>query len=438
MSKLQIIIIIIFLLVALIAVLMFAGILPGFESNSTGSAVEVKIWGPFSNQIMSGLINNLNQANKETFKVSYSEKKSVDYRNDLINALASGNGPDIWIMTQDNIITDASKVYLLPQASFSERNFKDTFIDQGELFFNYEKDLANNITKKIIGLPLAVDPIVLYWNKDIFSSGGISQSPKTWDEFMTDVQTLTQKDAANNIVLSGAAMGEFSNIKNAKEILSMLILQGGNKIVDSETKHSVLGEKGDNLVDPGQGALRFFDEFSNPSKLSYSWNKALSSSDTAFTNGSLAMYFGFASEAKNIKQKNPHLNFDISEVPQIKDSKNKITFGKMYSLVIAKNSPNLQTAFSVIISMTAADFEKSFSEEFDLGATRRDVLSQGTPDSFLSVVYKSSIMSRAWLEPDASQVSVIFKNMIELTSTGKLSFSEAVSNASRQIGELLK
>ncbi len=439
MSKLQIILIAVFSIVALIAVLMFAGLIPGFKGGGgqiTGAAVTM--WGIFPQQQMTQLVQTLNENNKALFQLSYKEQKLVDYRDTLLNAMASGNGPDIWMMTQDIIISDKSKVYLIPFQSINERDFKDTFIDEGELFFNYQKDVSNNTTKSIIGLPLAIDPIVLFWNKDIFSSNGVSQPPKTWDEFMTDVQTFTQKDEAGNIITAGTAMGKFSNIKNAKYILSMLILQGGNEIIEPDTMDVVLGEKGNNLIDPAESALRFFNEFSNPNKISYTWNEALPSSETMFSNGSLAMYFGFASEMDTIKQKNPHLNFDITEVPQIKDSKNKTTFGKIYGLVISKSSKNLQASFSAIAAMANADFERQFSNAFNLGPARRDILAEKATSPFLSVVYKSSIMSKAWLEPDPAQVSAIFKNMVESTASGRTNFSDAISNAKRQIEQLLR
>jgi multiple sugar transport system substrate-binding protein len=430
MSKFQIIIIAVFVVLGLVAVLIFAGILPGFKKGgSGGSAVQISMWGTFPANKFQSLLSDFNEINKDSFKIIYSEKKSSDYEKEIINALASGNSPDLWFLTQDLVLQYKDKIFPIPFTSYKQRDYLDSFINSADLFIDGQN---------IIGLPMAVDPLVLYWNRDLFASSGVSRPPQSWDEFLLDVQVLTKRDAAGNIIQSGAAMGEFQNVKNAKEILSMLILQAGNSIIDKDKMTVVLGIKGNNLLDPTESAVRFFNEFSNPGKESYSWNRALQDSDKMFTAGSLAMYFGYASELENVKAKNIHLNFDIAEVPQIKDSSLKATFGKIYGLVMSKNSKNIQTAFSALLKLTAADFEGSFSAAIGLGSSRRDVLAVNPSDPAFSVIYKSSIMSRAWLEPDPRQVSDIFKNMVESSATGKSKISEAVQDARKKLEELLK
>lgn len=431
MSKFQIIIITVFVIVGVVAVLIFAGILPGFKKGGGGAGMgaEISVWGIFPQQKIASLISELNEANDDLFKINYSEKKSSVYENELLNALASGTGPDLWFLTQDVILKSKDKVYILPFESYNERNFRDNFIDSAELLID---------NQGIVGFPMAVDPLVLYWNRDLFSSAGIAKPPQYWDEFLTDVQILVKKDEAGNIVQAGAALGEFRNVKNAKDIVSMLILQTGNPIIKNSTLEIFLGEKGGALLDPAESSIRFFNEFSNSKKSSYTWNRALQDSQVAFTNGFLAMYFGYASEIESIREKNPHLNFDISEAPQIRDSKTKATFGKIYSAVISKNSLKKQPAFWALAKLADKDFSKSFSVEMGLGSPRRDVLAGGVKDPFLSVVYKSSIMSRSWLEPDSEAVSEIFRNMIESTATGRARISEAVGAAKAQLEQLLK
>ncbi|MBI4692240.1 MAG: extracellular solute-binding protein [Candidatus Terrybacteria bacterium] len=434
MSKFQIIIIAVFVIVGVIAVLIFAGILPGFKKEGGGAGEEISLWGIFSQEKLAPLLSELNETNNDLFKINYSEKKSPGYENELLNALAAGAGPDLWFLTQDAVLKNKDKVYILPFESYNERTFRDTFIDSAELLIDVNPPAGGGI----IGFPLAVDPLILYWNRDLFSSAGIAKPPQYWDEFLTNVQILVKKDEAGNVIQAGTAMGEFRNVKNAKDIVSMLILQTGNPIIKSGTLEVFLGKRGETLLDPVESSIRFFNEFSNPKKASYTWNRALPDSSIAFTNGSLAMYFGYASEIESIREKNPHLNFDISEAPQIRDGKIKATFGKIYSAVISKSSLKKQPAFWAFAKLTDKDFSKSFSEAMGLGSSRRDVLGGGAKDPLLSVIYKSSIMSRTWLEPDPEAVYEIFKNMIESTATGRARISEAVGAAKVQLEELLK
>lgn len=433
MSKLQIIIIAVFVVAILVAVLIFSGVLPGFggKGGIGGKAPEVSVWGTFPETKIRNLISEFNNVNESSFQIKYSEKRAAQYENEIINALASGQGPDIWILTQDLVLRNKDKVYPLPLEYYKERNFRDNFIDSAELFVDRQNST-------ITGLPLAIDPIVLFWNRDLFAAAGISQPPKYWDEFLIDVEKLVKRDEAGNIIQAGAALGEFVNLKNAKEILSMFILQTGNPIIKSNTLKVVFDKTGTSLLNPTENTIRFFNEFSNPSKSSYTWNRSLSDSDKMFMAGSLAMYFGYASEVENIKQKNPHLNFDVTQVPQIRDSKTKATFGKIYSLVVSKSSRQIQGAAGAILAMTNKDFSQKFSELLGFGSARRDVLAEEKSDPRLAIVYQSSIIAKAWLEPDPEKVSDIFKNMIESTVTGRVKISEAVRNAQNKLEELIK
>ena len=102
----------------------------------------------------------------------------------------------------------------------------------------------------------------------------------------------------------------------------MLILQTGNDIIErtDEGLESVINRAVDITGSPAESAVRFFMEFSNPSKRTHSWNRGMPESKDTFSAGDLAVYFGLASELSDISLKTPHLNFDVAVVPQIRDS----------------------------------------------------------------------------------------------------------------------
>lgn len=432
MSKFQIIVTGILIAAAAVAVLMFMGVIPGFGSRGGGGEnVKAVMWGTFPKEKIRPFISKFNDENSNDFSITYEEKNPETYKEELINAMASGNPPDLWFITQDMIIDFKDKIYSIPMQSFSERGFMDTFADSGYLFVDKKENA-------ITALPCLIDPMVLYWNKDLFSSEGLARPPQYWEEFLSAVPALTKLDQAGNIVQSGTAMGAFDNIKNAEEILSMMILQTDNLVVDPETFKVMWGERGGAPLSPAESSLRFFTEFSNPKKTSYSWNRALKNSNEAFSSGSLAMYFGFAGEISAIKQKNPHLDFDIVEVPQIKGGKIKATFGNVYALAISKGSLNKIKVFPLVSRLIGKDYNKNLAEVLFLAPARRDVLSEGNTDPVLGSFYKSGVMARTWLEFNPQRVSEIFEKMIESTETGKLKFSDAVANATKELGALYK
>ena len=117
--------------------------------------------------------------------------------------------------------------------------------------------------------------------------------------------------------------------------------------------------------------LRFYTEFSNPSKTVYSWNRSLPSSRDMFARGGLAVYFGYGGEITGLREKNPHLNFDIAPVPQIRDRRTQKTFGRMTALAVAKNSSNVETAFAVAYALTGATVSRQIGDIlFAAGAAR--------------------------------------------------------------------
>jgi len=432
MSKFQIILLAVFGVIGIVAVLMFGGIIPGYGggkgNQGNQNAVEVIVWGPLNDQRIDNLVTSLNTGDKN-IAVKYIGKSMATYESDFINALATNTGPDVWMVTQELLLKHKDKLFVLPFTSYSERTFLDTFADIGEVFFDRKQN-------GIIGFPLVIDPMVFYWNRSLFASAGISSYPTTWDEFLNASQSLTKLDAAGNVVQSGAALGDYKNIRNAKGILSTLFLQEGNPIIQSGNMEVALG--GNTIYGTPENALKFFDEFSNPSKANYSWNRSLPRSDIMFTNSSLAMYLGYASEIVNLRAGNPHLEFDVAVMPQIKDKLVKTTHARVYALAIPKNAKNRNNSMAAINKMTSKDFNAKFSALFNLGSSRRDVLGAGSGDSILSVVYRSSIMAKTWLEPDEQIVPKIFQNMVDSTVIGRTGFREAIVSAGGKLRDLMR
>ena len=423
--------------IAVIAVLIFSGVLPGYKNERAqrGPVVSVSLWGTLPKNQINGVISAVNKENK-SYKIEYVEYPASSYENETINALASGKGPDFWIINQDMVLKNKNKISLIPFAYYPERNFRDDFIDISNLFLDQKNG-------GLTAVPFLVDPMVMYWNKDLFSSAGISQPPKDWDEFAKDVKIFTEKNEAGNVVQSGTALGELSNIKNGKDILSMLIIQSGNPIIKTDDRGNLkisLDETDNSGKSPAVSSVKFFNDFSDPNKSVYSWNKALSGADTAFAKGALAMYFGYAGEWPEIKARNPHLNFDIAEVPQIKGDKTKTTFAKVYALAVMKNSSQAkkQAALSSILFMASNQVSKDFSEATGLASPRRNLLAEKTTDAYFGLINKAAVMSKAWLEPDGGEVRRIFKDMVESVSSGSLSVSDSVRLAKNRLDQELR
>lgn len=431
MNTFQIVILGVFGVALVIAVLIFSGFIPT-KGDHTDLRGTVTIWGTLEQELIFTPLEEQNRENDKKFIIEYVEIRQENFDRDLVEALASGTGPDMILLPQDLIIRHRDKVLPIPYETMSIRDFQNTFIEEGELYLSQDG---------IIALPFSLDPLVMYWNRDLFSSAAIAQVPQFWDELFTLGPRITQIDQARNIRKSIIALGEYRNVNHAKEILALLMLQAGDSIIKKGADDDLtvtLGEQQNLVTPPSQSALRFYTEFSNSAKPFYSWNRSLPNAKDFFIRGDLALYLGFASERKEIKEKSPHLNFDVTLVPQARDSLRKTTFGKMVGVAVLKSSTNIPTAFFASFQLTGRDFSENFSEGASLPSVRREFLSRSATTAHQQVFNDSALISRAWFDPSPRETESIFKDMIENVVSGRLRLSDAIVRTQKELTLLLK
>lgn len=418
--------------IALIGIFIFfiiAGMLTFATFGGLGGGVQaypVLIWGNLPQTTGDELIK------KAGATARYIEKSDAEFEGDFIEALASGKGPDIVMLPQNLILKHKSKIFPIPDASYSSRTLKDTFIQEGEIFL---------VPEGALGLPFVVDPLVLYWNRDIFATEGLASPPTRWGDIYNIIGKLSKKDQSSIINRSGLAFGEYSNVNHAKDILTTLILQTGNPMVRLDNRNepkSTLNEKGNQTISPAEAALSFYTGFADPLKTQYSWNRSLPSSREYFLSGDLAMYFGFASEYQVISKKNPNLNFDVALIPQSQDAKVTATFANMWALSVVNNSTHKADAITTIGLLTKKDAIKELTVATLLPPVRRDLLSEKADSAALELFGKAALQSKGWLDPNTALTESLFQTMIESVTSGRSLTNEAVNSANRGLSELLQ
>lgn len=400
-------------------------------SKDKGPSAELSIWGLEDSEYFEELLSRIDGRVPDSLKITYVEKREENLDGDLIEALASGKGPDMLLLPHDRIVRHADKIYQIPFDSYGQRAFRDNFIEAAEVFTGPSGYYA---------LPFSLDPLVMYWNRQLFSNVGLVLPPQYWDEFFSVTIPLTEMDNSRNILRSSVALGEYSNIVHAKEIISTLLLQSGNKITAKNAQGelvSVIGEKSEGGLTPLESSVRFYTEFSNPAKQVYSWNKSLPDSKSSFISSDLAVYFGFASEASELVAKNPNLNFDVALMPQVRDA-SKITFGKISGLAILERSPHKADAISAIGILTSQDSLRDWTAITVLPPVSRKLVAKRPKDSAPAVFYDSAVIARAWIDPDREKTGEIFKKMIENVTTGRLKLSEATARAAQELSSILR
>ncbi len=418
MTNFRVLVSIIFGTFLFIGVIMLA-----LSSNSSEDARgEIVIWGTIPTRAISPILQNIKT---NTLTLTYEEKRSDDFADVLIEAFASGKGPDVFLLPHNLAVRFSDKTLSVSEEMISPRVFQDIYIEEGDMF-TYAGD--------IIALPLFVDPMVLYWNRDIFGDKGIPTPPEYWVDVLADTMTLTIYDQAGNIVRPAISLGEFSNVDHAKDILAMLLLQTGSGIVSEGSDGAALSFIGTAL----ESVLRFYTEFARPGKDNYTWNRSFDEARDMFVAGESAMYLGYASELSEIVAENPHLNFDITEVPQLREGGVVSTYGDLTGVAVSRTTSNIVAARYVQLRLQEGEHMASLAAALQVAPARRELLAEPQTDVYKDVYYKSAIISRGWLDPQPKISYTIFEDAVDNITSGRVQLSDASYSVFRSLQELIR
>jgi len=434
------------IVLVLFALLILSGLLPGLKEKETFRA-NLEMWGFENEAFWKEFISAKRGPAVEGITVKYREIPEEEYELALINALAEGTGPDIFMLRDSQIFKHQNKIEPLKKtagtgdaSAMSAENFKNIFVDTVHAGL-----LGDN--EEVLGLPFFLDTLALFYNKDTFNSANIPNPPQTWSEFVNVAQNLSKISSVGDIIESGAAFGETLNIEHFVDIVSALILQSGGEIIDYEKPESVIyrgiPEKQEDgtikTVIPAEKALTLYTSFANPQKQNYSWNKSKLDSLSAFAAGDTAMFIGFAKDIPLIKAKNPHLNFGVSSFPQPEGAKIKINYGRFDFLAVSRLSQKKDAAQAYIFYITSKEPNADYLLKNGLPPARRDLIN---PDSKtpadLRVFYGQSLSAKSWLKPGEDQVNLIFKDMVEFLAAKRYSPSIILTQANDRLNQLLK
>ncbi len=438
MSNFQIAILIIFVLIGVVGLLTFSGVIPtpGGRSAENILSADLVMWGVIDRPEIFRVINKFNKESGGNIKLNYVQKDVETLELDLLRATSNDTIPDLILFPHDSLLSIRNELYIIPDTALPERDFRELFVDGSEIFLTNEGTYA---------LPILIDPIVLFWNRDMFNNEKITSPPSTWSKVLAHAQEITESDVRGRISRSAIPLGEASNVLHFKEILSALIMQVGNEIT-SVSGHGRINSTLSINVDKethrsgAESVLEYYISFADPVKSNYSWNSSLPLSIDYFAEGQSAMYVGFASDANIIREKNPRTNFDVAPFPQLEDTDKEITYGTIYGIGILKGSDNKNASYKALreLVINKNELQKELSDSSRLPPAKRIHLSERKADPFLDTFYKEAIIARAWHDPDPEETDNIFARMIINALSNKESSSGALSQASVQIRDLLR
>lgn len=389
-------------------------------------------------------------------KLSYNE-----YEQALLDALAEDRGPDIFSIQNTWVKKYQSKISPMPESismvypvvqgtlkkeivpelrtskSITVADVKNSFVDTvyNDVVIN---DTSDNNKAKIYGLPLSIDTLAMYYNKDLLNNAGIAQLPTYWNkEFQQDVKKLTKQDLKGDLIQSGVGLGGSNNIERSSDIMAALMMQNGAVMMDGNSVTfnmipPIFQERGYN---PGMEAARFYSDFANPSKEVYSWNSQLDNSLKRFTDGKLGIFFGYSYHLPVIQAQAPKLNFGIAKFPQIEGNANEANVANYWVETVSNKSKYKNEAWDFIQFMTTKqDQVKTYLAKTKHPTALRALISDQLNSDDLKVFASQLLIAKSWYHgKDFISADKAINEMIEAIIANPEQLEEAVNVAAGRV-----
>lgn len=399
----------------------------GGGKKTTAGPVTIKIWKTFEDsENLQDLFDEYRNKHPNV-EIVYTKKNIENYEEGLVDALASGSGPDIFSIHNDWLPRYMDKVSPAPDNVFLYKDYKTTFVDAAVQDFTKDN--------KIYGTALAVDSLGLYYNKDIMGSAGLAVPPKTWDELSAHVQRIKKGDGKGYFMRSGLAAGTNSNINRAVDILYLFMLQNRTVPFNTDGTEPMFDQDiavNGNRVYPGEAALDFYTSFANPISQNYNWNARSDYSIDAFANGRTAYLYSYAYTRQTLLQKNPNLNFDVAPVPQPDLDQPAVNFANYWGEVVSKQSKNQAVAWDLLKFLSSkASLDKYYAKNKQ-PSSRRDLIDLQINDPEIGVFAHANLTAKTFYKPNQAKIDSIFAGMIDNVILNGVNVRDALSQAAQQ------
>lgn len=416
-------------LAVIVLLLILAGILPGAKTSTTNPAnvagnLSMWVYGDqpsFYDKIISSF--NATYPNVKVNVRSFGDYAT--YSRALLEAMASGQSPDIFMIPSTELSAYLNKIVPANSAQLSPFMLQQYFpqvVSQDFVSGGY-----------VYGLPLSVDTMALLYNKDLFAKAGIVYPPTTWQSFDSMIPSLTEISSTGTVNQAAAAIGTSAvNVDHAPDLLSLLMLQTGTVMSDPSTDQATFASP------TGFNALQFYAQFSNPKNKLYTWNYNMPDSLDAFAGNKVAMIFDYESALSQLKAKNSFLNYGIAPMPQPASSTVYVAYPNYSGYVVSRQSRYRTLDWQFIqfmaVNQTSAGLYLKASGN---PPALLSLINASLNDPSLSVFAKQALYARSWYGPKRSSINNVLSRMIDAYVTGQSAPENAVKQAEGQVTSIM-
>lgn len=429
---------------------------PGKEVEEKMQPIELNYWRVFDDQDAFDEIFTAYRALHPNIKINYRKFRIEEYEQALLEALAEDRGPDIFSVNESALKKYQSKLAAMPPEislvyQFTKGTIKKEVAYElrakktpslREIKANFADTVYNDaiLDGQIYGLPLSLETLVMFYNKDILNKSGIAQPPRDWKDFQAAVQKAARFNSQGDIIQAGTALGTGYNVERSFDIISLLMMQNGAVMTNASGLVTFTQTDRDNKYSPGLEALKFYLDFASPVKSVYTWNADMPSSLETFLSGKMAFMFGYNYYLPSIRARAPKLNFAIAPMPQINQD-SPINYANYWLEGISKKSAHQDEAWDLVLFATAKEQVVKYLAKTKRPTALKELINSQLDNEDLYPTATQTLTAQNWYQgtnqPAAEEA---LKVMIENLPNAKddRDFSGIVGTAIEKINQTLK
>ncbi len=421
----------------LVTILSFTLLLGGFGCkglNATQQAaikpVTLTYWTVYDNMSELQRLAEQYRALHSYVTINIRQLRYEEYQDKFLTALADDVGPDIMSMHVRDLKKHTGRLSSSPATvssatvvttgGFNPQTTvtpaQNTMPTANGVKNNYLATVGNDVIfgGKIYGLPLTVDTMALYYNKDLLDASGIATPPTNWEEFLIAVKQATKIDANDptKIIQSAVALGTGNNIDNAPDLYALLLMQKGLKIIDQD-RVAFIENSNRNQASPAFESLRFYTDFARQEKEAYTWNEFQANAFDEFVRGKSVFYFGFGFDFDRIKARAPQMNLAVTPMLQL-NTEAPINVASYWVNTVPKKSKHQNEAWDFIRFISQPDNIKTYSTAAHIpSALRIHNKDQKNDENPLAPFAKQVLQANNWYRgKDYPAASLAFRQLI--------------------------
>lgn len=390
-----------FLVLVLISTLLLSGCRTKDPSEENkNEVIELTYYKMFDDEDVINPLITAYQKDHPNIRINYKKFENIDeYYQLIVDELAEGEGPDIFSAQNYWFLKNRKKLAAADPTAVPPNDFRATFVDVAA------KDLVwpdETNVERVYGVPLTVDTLALYYNKDHFEDRLPQQGKPstTWDGIKEDVYALTKADNSfERFQVSGIALGRADNITRAVDVLMLMMLQNGVNFYDESYGKIALGTAANE-------ALSLFTSFADEDQKNYSWNRYIADLDSAekeiaaFAKGKVSMIVGYSYlyeeilnqiEEENAKAGAPikKTSVRVATIPQMTDpdvsAAKRDTYASYFVETVSRTSKHPNEAWDFLLFMAGKENMQQYFEQTHKPTSRRDLIDEQKKDPIYGV-----------------------------------------------------